>query len=267
MHARTSKNFVDSHFHVFAAGGAKPGARYVPAYAAPLAAWRDVALPLGVTRGVLVQTSFLGTDNRQLLAELRADPQNLRGVAVVAPDTPLAQLQELDVAGVRGVRLNLAGAPAGMQAWTCATGFWDGLIALGWHVELHTDIGALPAVIAQVPQAVAVVIDHMAKPQADAAQDPTVAAVTARARRGPVYIKLSGHYRLGGLDAGSLARRWVGELGAGAMLWGSDWPCTNHETCADYPTLLGALEGWVGPEAALAALVRNPARLYWASGD
>ena len=96
-------------------------------------------------------------------------------------------------------------------------------------------------------------------PQAGA----TVQALAERARRAPVHIKLSGAYGLGDLDAGALARLWLAELGPRALLWGSDWPCTNHEAHAAYPALWHALdEGLRNAAAAQAARVDNPQRLY-----
>lgn len=263
MNAAWSKSAVDSHFHVFEAGVGQPGARYVPAYDAPLQAWQAAASPLGVTRGVLVQTSFMGTDNSALVAQLQRHPQALRGVAVVSPDAGLAVLAPLHAAGVRGLRLNLAGVSHRLDAWSAARALWDAVAQLGWHVELHTDVGGLPEVLAQLPAQVPVVIDHMGKPDTVAAHDPTVVAVRARARSAPVHVKLSGAYRLAGRDPGALARLWRDELGGGALLWGSDWPCTNHEDQADYPRLLGALHDWVGEVAAQRALTDNPLALYW----
>ena len=95
-------------------------------------------------------------------------------------------------------------------------------------------------------------------PQAGA----TVQALAERARWAPMHIKLSGAYRLGGLDAGALARLWLAELGPRALLWGSDWPCTNHEAHADYPALWHALDDWLRDAAAAqAARVDKPQRL------
>jgi len=259
-----SKTTVDAHFHVFAAHQAQPGARYTPAYAAPLSAWQMAAQPLGVQRGVLVQTSFMGTDNRLLLATLAQHPDSLRGIAVVAPTADLPTLAPLHAAGVRGIRLNLAGVAHDMAAWSAATPLWDALQALGWHLELHTDTGRLPEVLAQLPAALPLVIDHMGKPETVSAGDATVQALAARARQTPVHVKLSGAYRLGALDASALARLWLGELGPQRLLWGSDWPCTNHEAQANYPALRRALDAWLGDAAAAnAALVDNPQRLYW----
>ncbi len=262
-----SKTAVDTHFHVFAAHPAEPGARYTPGYAAPLSAWAAAARPLDVGRGVLVQTSFLGTDNTLLLETLAQHPDTLRGIAVVAPTADRQTLALLHAAGVRGIRLNLSGLSHDIPAWSAATPLWDALRTLGWHLELHTDIGRLPGVLAQLPAEVPLVIDHMGKPDAVAAGDATVRALAERARRAAVHVKLSGAYRLGGLDAGALARLWLGELGLARLLWGSDWPCTNHEAHADYPALHQALDDWLQDSAAAeAARVDNPARLYWCSG-
>jgi predicted TIM-barrel fold metal-dependent hydrolase len=258
-----SKTFVDCHFHVFDAGQAQAHARYVPAYDAPLANWQAAAHPHGVQRGVLVQTSFLGTDNSRLVQELTRNPTMLRGVAVVDPGSGAAELAPLHNAGVRGIRLNLAGASHDMTAWSAAQGLWDALFALGWHLELHTDIGRLPEVLSRVPANLPVVVDHMAKPDSVTAGDPTIDALVRRASQAPVHVKLSGAYRLGGRDPLALARLWADELGAGRLLWGSDWPCTNHESEADYGRLLGALFDWMGRGDAQRVLIDNPTRLYW----
>ena len=75
-------------------------------------------------------------------------------------------------------------------------------------------------------------------------------------------MKLSSAYRLEGRNAQSLARLWLSELGADRLLWGSDWPCTNHEKEANYPQLLLALHDWVGGPAQRRAQVDNPGKLY-----
>lgn len=254
---------VDTHFHVFTAHQAVPGARYVPAYDAPLAQWQALAQASGIGRGVLVQTSFLGTDNSLLQATLAQHPTLLRGVAVVAPDVSADALQSLHASGVRGVRLNLAGRSTDLGAWQGAHTLWESLQALGWHVELHTDVGALPLALPQIPAALPVVVDHMGKPDSASAHDASVATVRQR-RSAPVWMKLSGPYRLAGRPAADLARLWLAELGPDQLLWGSDWPFTNHETQAHYPGLRQQLNDWLPAPARQAALHHNPQRLYWA---
>jgi 2-pyrone-4,6-dicarboxylate lactonase len=51
----------------------------------PAAAYFAMLDAIGFTRGVLVQPSIYGTDNRLLLEVLRARPDRLRGVAVLDP--------------------------------------------------------------------------------------------------------------------------------------------------------------------------------------
>jgi predicted TIM-barrel fold metal-dependent hydrolase len=270
---------VDSHFHVFEAGQSLAGARYTPPYAASLPAWQAVAGSVGISHGVLVQTSFMGTDNRLLLAQLAQHPDTLRGVAVLPPTATLATLAPLQARGVRGIRLNLAGQSHDMRTWASATLLWDAVLQLGWHVELHTDAGALPDVMAALPLALPLVVDHFGKPAQVSAQDATVAALRQRSRYGAaagaaprtskmpnVHVKLSAAYRLAsGVKPQTLARLWLDELGPQALLWGSDWPCTNHEAKADYPALHASLDDWLGHAPGVVNTVRsgNARRLYW----
>jgi predicted TIM-barrel fold metal-dependent hydrolase len=263
MNLTTSKNWVDTHFHVFHAGVAFHGARYVPHYTAALQDWLVLAQGVGVTRGVCVQPSFLGTDNRLMVSALEKHPNLLRGVAVVAPDIHPEELKVLHASGVRGIRLNLAGIDHEIPEWTRAEPVWQSLHDLGWHLEVHTDQGALPQVLAQLPSDMPLVVDHMAKPHLASTTDASVLALIKRAQRVPTYVKLSGAYRLGGVDASLLARLWLQELGPEALLWGSDWPCTNHENLANYAALMNELVNWLAGDHLDLVLTLNPQRLYW----
>lgn len=258
---------VDAHFHIFEANRSIQGARYTPAYAARLTDWAEQASTCQVKRGLLVQPSFLGTDNRLMRRALMQSGQALRGVAVIDPVTPSLDLQQMHAEGVRGIRLNLSGVSHDVRAWCQAEPLWADLCSLGWHLELHTDQGALPGVLANLlpalPTELTVVLDHFAKPGAVSARDATVLAVTQMAASGrPVSVKLSGAYRIGGLNPTALARLWLAELGARSLLWGSDWPCTNHEALADYAQLHDSLDDWLG-DAGVAHQIRinNPHRL------
>ena len=255
-------SLIDTHFHVFDAGQAMPGARYVPAYGVSLPMGQAASKALGVGRGVLVQPSFLGTDNRRLVQELSSHPAILRGVAVVGPNVSKAEMLQLHACGVRGIRLNLAGQSHDPGGWPSAHPLWETMASLHWHIELHTGTGALPEVLAWLPAGLTVVLDHMGKPNQVAAHDRCVQAAVRRAHRQAVYVKLSSAYRLEGRNAQSLARLWLSELGADRLLWGSDWPCTNHEKEANYPQLLLALHDWVGGPAQRRAQVDNPGKLY-----
>src|SRR6476661_7179353 len=93
---------VDCHAHVFSADApAVAGARYRPAYEATLEAWRAQWSRAGVTHGVLVQPSFFGTDNREMLAAIAQAPDRVRGVAVIHHDASDAAIARLHDGGVR----------------------------------------------------------------------------------------------------------------------------------------------------------------------
>lgn len=263
MKLTESKNWVDTHFHVFNAGEAVDQARYVPQYKADLQDWKAIAQGVGVTCGVCVQPSFLGRDNSLMLSALETHPDTLRGVAVVAADVHPDELKALHAKGVRGIRLNLAGVDHDIPEWTRAERVWQNLYDLGWHLEVHTDQGALPKVLTKLPTDMPLVIDHMAKPSEANAGDATVQSLTQRAQQVSTHIKLSGAYRLGDVDAAGLVHIWLHQLGPRALLWGSDWPCTNHEQSADYPRLLSALQSWIGVEHLETVLSHNPQLLYW----
>jgi predicted TIM-barrel fold metal-dependent hydrolase len=235
----------------------------VPQYTAALQDWMTLTQGVGVTRGVWVQPSFLGTDNSLMLHALKEHSDVLRGVAVVAADIHPDELKAMHVSGVRGIRLNLVGIDHDIPEWTRADRVWQCMHDLGWHLEVHTDQGALPKVLAQLPTDMPLVMDHMAKPNEAKATDATVQALVKRANQAPTHIKLSGAYRLGGVDAANLAHIWLHELGAQALLWGSDWPCTNHESLANYAELFAALAAWVGDAHLDDVLDHNPQQLYW----
>lgn len=259
-------NGIDTHAHVFSATApAVAGARYRPSYAARLAAWRALWRPAGITHGVLVQPSFFGTNNAEMLATIASDPTRLRGVAVVKADATDAELAKLDAGGVRGIRLNSRGvSDVSIYAQPEWRSLFDRIHARGWHVEMFTDAGALPRmadVFAGFP--VALVLDHFGSPgETAAAIDDTFAAAAALAQQRALWVKLSAPYRLGGADPAALARRWRELVGPGRLVWGSDWPWTQHERGKDYLRLRESLDRWVGSAAVPAILWDNAARLY-----
>ena len=169
--------------------------------------------------------------------------------------------------GVRGIRLNLVGATAdALDAAVLPQRLADDLAALGWNVELHTDAGRLPQVLQRIDPRLPVVLDHFGKPAAADAGDATFGAVARRLAAGgaPVHVKLSAPYRLGGVDPRALATRWRETVGPHRLLWGSDWPCTNHESQADCGRLLAAFDDWIAdPAERRRILLDNPLALYW----
>ena len=257
---------VDTHAHVFSAT-APPvaGARYRPAYAATVEDWGSRRAAAGITHGVVVQVSFYGTDNTEVLAAVASDSAKLRGVAIVDPAIDDRELARLDEGGIRAIRLNLKSVA---DYATYATGAWKALYrcihARGWHVEVYVDVGRLPEIApAFAGTPVGVVFDHFGNPGATPeAVDRTFASVASLAKEREVFAKLSAPYRLGGANPAGLAARWLEAVGPRNLLWGSDWPWTNFETVQDYGHLRAMLEDWTPATLRPAILWDNAARLY-----
>ena len=95
----------DSHFHVFGLhayflyAANRP---FTPTDAPKEDLFRLHAF-LGFERGVFVQSTCHGSDHAALLDLLAAGAGRYRGVALLDPWTPQAEVDRLDDAGVRGV--------------------------------------------------------------------------------------------------------------------------------------------------------------------
>jgi predicted TIM-barrel fold metal-dependent hydrolase len=246
-------NAVDTHAHAFTAA-LKPiaGARYVPAYDARLEDLLALQDASGVTHGVLVQPSFLGTDNSFLLAALDAHSRRLRGTAVADPSLSAHEIAQWDARGVRGIRLNVLHRQD-MPDFSAPE--WAALFARvadrGWHVEVHASAEQMSTALRTLAACPAsLVFDHFGLPDPHLGTAcPNVRALLRLAESRPVYVKLSAPYRLGGGDAVQYAQFWLAHLGAPRLLWGSDWPWTNFERSTGYAECVANLLHWV-PEAA-----------------
>lgn len=236
---------VDSHAHVF-----KPGLklaavrRYAPTYTASKEDFIRNFESKGLEAGVLIQPSFLGTDNSHMIEAIKTNPTKLYGVAVVEPSISLAELKEFDTHNIIGIRLNLYGVEQPdltSDEWkTCL--FY--IKQLDWHVELHTDAVNLSTFVEPLLKAgVKIVIDHWGKPTVDnPLEDEGFKYMLSIGATNRVWVKISGVYRLKkGADFDTcqgLAKQMLPNLlesyGPKRLLWGSDWPHTNFESDINY---------------------------------
>lgn len=259
---------TDTHAHVIGLPPAYPfvaDRSYTPPEA-PAAAYLDMHDRTGVERGVLVQVSVHGADNRLLLETLAAHPQRLRGVAVMPPDLPEADYAAAHAAGVRGLRLNvLFGGGIGFDALER----YDALLCeLGWHLQLLVDARDLPDLRPRLARLrTPIVVDHMGyMPVAMGLAHPGYAALVELLREG-AWVKLSGAFRVSEradwADTIPLARMLV-ESAPDRCVWGSDWPHVAHwRRMMAVGELLDVLADWAPDEAQRdRILVDNPARLY-----
>ena len=268
---------VDAHCHVFGPAAEFPYAperKYTPCDASKtqLFALRD---HLGIARNVIVQASCHGRDNAALVDALQASKGRARGVAVVAPDIPDAELQSLHDAGVRGVRFAflkrlVTAAPKPELLKLAAR-----VAKLGWHVVVYFEAEALEEMepfLAALP--CPVVVDHMGRPDVrKPLNGPDFQRFTAlMARNKNIHVKVSCPERLTHTgppygDVVPFARHLV-EAFPDRVLWGTDWPHPNMKSHMPDDGQLVDLIPEIAPTEALqqALLVDTPMRLYWPEG-
>jgi predicted TIM-barrel fold metal-dependent hydrolase len=265
---------IDSHAHVFLKDLPwSEGRRYAPSYDASLELYQSQLAMHGLSHGVLIQPSFLGTDNRYLIDCLDRFPDQFRGVAVVNPAEHLTLIDEYDAKGVVGVRANLIGMPTPDFAGGAWQVMFARMQALDWHLEVQVEAARLPEISRIVLQSgVRLVVDHFGRFDPDLnTRDPGLQNLIALGETQQVWVKFSGAYRVSprvgnrqtGLQAGSQtereagreADRFAGEkqivttaraafsllkdaFGIERLVWGSDWPHTTFEDSENFESAL-----------------------------
>lgn len=234
-----------------------------------------------ISRFVLVQPSFYGTDNTLLLESLDQLGAQGRGVAVLDPTTATPQiLAEFSARGVRGLRINLYSplgyvAPLARRLGPTA----DCARTANWHVEVIAAIQILSDNLALLSQAgVPIVIDHYGlygKTSPDSSHGRKLLELLGQPH---VWIKLSAPYRNSNdpLDM-QPNMPWLNAILAVAedrCVWGSDWPHTPPHSshhgadvalanrALSYPALVDDFLGALGSEQRAEIMRDNPGRLY-----
>jgi predicted TIM-barrel fold metal-dependent hydrolase len=269
-----SVDAIDSHAHVFVRGlPLASHRRHAPDYDATLDAYAEHLRANGVSHGVLVQPSFLGTDNSFFLDVLQRYPQRFRGVAVIDPSISDDELRRLAACGVVGMRLNLIGLALPDLRATQWRALFTRINALGWHVEIHRNAVDLPMIVTPLlEQDCMIAIDHFGRPDPEfGARDPGFRYLLTTAKSGRVWVKLSAAYRSvcgeNGTSLGAtLTSALLDSFGAERLVWGSDWPHTQHQTLIDYDASREALDRWI-PDASLRnSVLRDSARALFRFG-
>jgi predicted TIM-barrel fold metal-dependent hydrolase len=274
----------DCHTHMFGDPARFPfwsGRTYTPPVTS-VAEWEAIHRTLHIDRGVIVQPSVYGTDNRCTLDAIRQLGARARGVAVVADETTEAERDALHRGGIRGIRLNLETFGIGDPS-AASDGLRRALARLAhrpWHIQLFVRSSIVPTIESAVlASPVPIVFDHFGGVRADAGvNDDGFQALLRTVRAGKAYVKVSGAYRASVSGAPDYAdvRPFAHALidaNPARVLWGSDWPHPDSrrhdisEISADLPiddrAVLNQLAVWApDPSTRTAILVDNPARLY-----
>jgi predicted TIM-barrel fold metal-dependent hydrolase len=239
----------DSHVHIIGPIAQSPQVK-TRTYLAPPASLDELAraaAPRDVTRFVIVQPSFYGTDNTVLLESLDALGPRGRGVAVIDPaQTSKAMLEDYAVRGVRGLRINLySPGKAGegqlareFRAMANVAG------TMGWHVEVIAPIASLAeAATLLVRTDVTVVIDHYGVYGHSRPESAAGRVLLELLELPHVWMKLSAPYRV---SDHPLETRpdpaWLAamlERARERCVWGSDWPHTPAHDAQQGPEVAG----------------------------
>jgi predicted TIM-barrel fold metal-dependent hydrolase len=276
----------DCHTHIYGDPAQFPyfsGRVYTPQTALPeeMAALHNA---LGMQRVVIVTPSVYGTDNSATLYGMKARGADARGIAVIDEKTHESDLDRMNEAGVRGIRLNLTtgGSPDPRTSHQRFQAAIERLRGRNWHIQVLTDltmISALRDLVASSP--IPVVFDHFGGAEASRGLlQPGFSDLVEMVRLGQAYVKISAAYRCSTLgpdypDVTPIAQTLIG-ANPDRILWGTDWPHPNSVTPPgrkptevtplfqiDDGRQLNQLAVWA-PSAALRKkiLVDNPTRLY-----
>lgn len=272
----------DCHTHIF--GPQFPLSskrRYTPEPALPpeMAAMHRA---IRMERVVIVTASVYGTDNSSTLFGMKARGRHARGIAVIDNQTSDHDLQAMDKAGIRGIRLNLstAGVTDPAVARRQLNAAIERIKTFGWHIQMFTSLAVIQAIQPAVAAAaVPIVFDHFGGAQAAAGVgQPGFSDLLELLKSGHAYVKISGAYLASKLapdygDVTPLAQMLIA-ANPDRVLWGTDWP--HPEATSDRsPTevspfrqiddarLLNQLPVWApDPKIRQKILVDNPAKLY-----
>jgi len=279
-------NACDCHTHIF--GDPRrylflPTRTYTPEIALP-AEMSQLHKALHIQRVVIVTPSVYGTDNSATLYGMKARGKDARGVAVIDNNTPERDLESMDRAGVRGIRLNLltAGAVDPASARDRFHSVIPHVQKRGWHIQIYANLDVVSAIKPLVrDSSVPVVFDHFGGARASlGVNQPGFSDLIDVVHSGQAYVKLSGAYRASTqppdyYDCTALAQALIAS-NPDRILWGTDWPHPNNVTAPgrqptevtpllqiDDGRVLNQLPLWCPDSRTRRKILSdNPARLY-----
>jgi len=278
----------DSHVHVVGPADRYPqvAERTYLAGVASLPDLERLAAARNISRFVIVQPSFYGTDNSLLLETLDHLGDRGRGVAVVDQAVSAAALADFHRRGVRGLRINLytsLGTKAPLDVRFKASEAQAR--ALNWHVEVIAPLAMVAENAALLASAkVPVVVDHYGLYAGFTPAQSEGRALLDLLCLPHVWVKLSAPYRS---SDDALATRpdpaWLAAILSAATdrcVWGSDWPHTPEHAAhaggaliSPYRQLnyVNVVDGFVASvgsaELSERIMSDNPARLYEFAGS
>jgi 2-pyrone-4,6-dicarboxylate lactonase len=265
----------DSHFHVFGPAGRYPyGAdlRYTPPLA-PLGDYLAIARRLGIERYVFVQPSAYGRDNACMLDAMREVGAKCRGIVDIDENAPDAELERLNAAGVRGVRVNVNPVkppdPGYSTTMLARIRRLDARCAeLGWMLDFLTPGWLTRELLPTLSRLESrSTVAHLGLfPAQDGVGQPGFREFLELLQQGRCWVKLTGVYRMsvapGFADVAPLARALIGAA-PDRVLWGSDYPHLSFADRVGSVALFNLLGRWAPDEATRRRILAdNPHELF-----
>lgn len=265
-------NACDAHLHIYDEKFPQAVEAAAALDKATVAEYRLLQQRLGTTRAVIVTPRSYGTDNRVTVdAIAQLGLHRTRGVAVLRSDATDQTMEELDQAGVRGIRFSLYTPKNAAASFDMVEPLARRIHRLGWHVQLHWTADQFveyAQMLERLP--CPIVIDHMGRlPQPVGLAHPAVKLFERLLEKGNTWIKLSGAYldsQVGEAahfsDVDAVARHWI-KTAPDRLVWGSDWPHPTETIKPDDAKMLDRLSLWTEQACVREKiLVHNPAKLY-----
>jgi predicted TIM-barrel fold metal-dependent hydrolase len=198
----------------------------------------------GTTCALLVgPNSGYGLDNACLLDTLARGDGRYKGIAVVAHDATVDELQELRGRGVVGVAWNVT--HYGVDHYRHAGPLLEKLAALGLFVDLQVEHDQLLPMLPRLEgSGVRLLVDHCGRPTVEAGLgQPGFRALLELGASGRAFVKLSGLVKFSQepsphRDAWPYLRALVEAYTLDRCLWASDWPYLRAPARVDYGVLL-----------------------------
>jgi predicted TIM-barrel fold metal-dependent hydrolase len=198
----------------------------------------------GTRHALLVgPNSGYGLDNACMLDTIARGAGRYKGVAVVAIDTTLNELQALNREGVVGVAWNVT--HYGGDYYRDAKPLLRKLVGLDMFVDIQVENDQLiPLVPMLTDSGVRIIVDHCGRPTVDAGGDqPGFRALLELARTRRAYIKLSGFVKFSRKpalydDVWPFVAALIDAFTLDHCLWASDWPYLRAPVRVDYGVLL-----------------------------
>ena len=276
----------DCHTHIFGDPRQFPwfsGRTYTPE-SALVPEMRALHKALHMDRVVIVNPSVYGADNSCTLDAMKQLGPRSRGVAVINEKTSAGQFDEMEHAGIRGIRLNFEnfGQTDPDAARKAVLSAVERVAARKWHIQIYTRLPVIESLHKEMAAApVSVVLDHFGGARASLGTSQMgFDTMLDLVRSGKAYVKISGAYRSSDKppdypDIAPLAKALIA-ANAERIVWGSDWPHPTGGALAGHAAsdlapllqiddgrLLNQLAVWApDTEVRKKILVENPARLY-----